>query len=803
MALTDARYAFRGLWHARGFATVAILCLSLGIGLNTTIFSILDGILLKPFPYADPERIVVLNAVNQPLGARRAGPSYQDLQDLARSSGQLTAVAASQGRSLTISDGGEPERYLGAIVTANLFPLLGISPVIGQGFTDAHDRPGDGGVVLLGHELWTRRYDADPGIVGRTISINGVPSVVLGVMPAGFEFPQNQKLWIPMAPLLADSARDARGLFAFGRLAAGVTMDEAQAEVSAIAAGLAREYPDTNRDWTIGIGTLRESFIPEEVSLVVWIMMAASTLVLFIACSNVANLLLARATSRRREISVRAALGAGRGRIIRQLLTESVVLALCAAPFGILIALAATRAIFAAMPADEVPYYITWSMDWRALVYAVVIAVSTAVVFGLLPALQVSRGNLHEALKEGTRGNSVRRSLLRSGLVVVQVSLALVALVGALLFVRTFLNLDSYAIGFDPKPLMTMRFYLPGAPYEVPDARARRVQDIVERIERLPGVEAAFASNMVPISGGGGGGSLVIDGQASEPGREPPIAFTGVTPHFRETLALPIVEGRSFTEAEGWSRSAVALVNTTMAERFWPDGQPVGARFRMATGGPPDEWFTIVGVVPDVQEDDIEPNEAPFPTAYVPYIYQQTLNTGLTIRVAGTPTSIVAAARDQIRQADPNLPIFAVQTMEDLRRLGYWQFGLYGWVFAGIGFGGLILAAVGVYGVLSYAVSQRTQEIGVRVALGADRGRVVRLIVGQGLGLASGGIALGLGLAAIATPGAEALLYNVSPFDPLSYAAVTVFLAAFAFLASYFPALRATRIDPVDALRGE
>jgi putative ABC transport system permease protein len=423
-----------------------------------------------------------------------------------------------------------------------------------------------------------------------------------------------------MGPILSDDL-DGRGVFAFGRLAPGVTMTQARDELATLSASLAREFPAVQEGWRVTAVGLRDSFIPPDVSLVIWIMMAAATLVLFIACSNVANLLLARATSRRREISVRVALGAGRAQILRQLLTESVVLALAAVPFGVLMARAGSQAVHASMPVDQVPYYITWSVDARALLYTLAIAVSTAVVFGLLPALQVTGGNLHDALKEGTRGNSVRRSLLRSSLVVTQVSLALVALVGALLFVRTFLNLNAFDVGFDTRPLMTMRFYLPGEPYQPEDAKARRVQDIIERVERLPGVTAAFSSNMVPVSGGGGGGGLIIDGRPTESGREPGINFTGVTPGFLRTLGAEVTRGRDFTPAEGWSRAPVALISEAMAALHWPDGDPVGSRFRLASSGTSEDWFTIIGVAPDIQQDDVDPGDLPQPTAYVPYMY--------------------------------------------------------------------------------------------------------------------------------------------------------------------------------------
>jgi predicted permease len=802
--LQDLRYAIRTLRRSKAFAAVAILCLGLGIGLNTTIFSIVDGVLLKPYPYTEPDRILVLGERNERAG-NESGLSLLDMRDWKDATSTFTTIAASLGTALTVSDdGGEPERHLGGAISWDLFPLLGTSPILGRGFRPEEDEPNAAGVVLLSHRLWTTRYQADPNVLGRRILVNAKPHTVIGVMPQGFEFPQNQRLWIPLVPQVHDDNRRARYLFAFGRLRPGVTQERAVEDLTGIAARLAREYPTTNEGWSPDVSTLREAFLPDDVTLVLRLMMAGVTLVLFIACSNVANLLLARAAGRRREFAVRTAIGAGRGRVLRQLLTESVVLGLASVPLGVVIAEVGTRLIAAQMPPDQIPYYIRWDVDGRSLAYAVVVAFSTALLFGLVPALQTLRSNVHESLKEGTRGNSIRRSMLRSSLVVVQMSLALVALVGALLFVRTFLNLDGYEMGFDTKPLMTMRFYMTGEPYEPDGAKARRVEDIVRRVEGLAGVQAAFASNLIPISGGGGGGDVEIEGRAFERGEASRITFTGVTPHFNRTLGVPILRGRDFTEAEGWSRERVAVVNQTMVRRHWPDSDPIGRRFRLQDAEGGGDWFTVIGVAPDLQLFGIDPsNSQPLASAFVPYAFQQMLSTGLTIRVAGDPTSITSATRAEIRASDPNIPTYWVRPMEDVRRVSFWQYGLYGWIFGTIGCVGLLLASVGVYGVLSYSVSQRTQEIGVRVALGARRGHVLRLVAGQGLLLAAIGVGVGLALAAGGMPLARSLLYNVSPFDPFTFVVVSVFLVVVALLASAFPAHRATQVDPIVALRGE
>ena len=801
MLFQDIRYAFRNLSRSKGFATVAILCLGFGVGLNATIFSLIDGVLLKPYPYTDPDRIVVVG--EQRRNTDEAGLSYLDMRDWKEANSVFTTIAAVSGRSLTIADGsGEPERYLGAGVSWDLFPMLGTHPIRGRDFTSEEDREGAPDVVLLGYDVWMHRYGGRDDVIGRSILVNSKPHIVVGVMPQGFAFPNNQKLWVPLVPLVAKDLRTFRGLFAFGRLKPGVTMDRARQELDAIAGRLATQYPTTNEGWVSHLRTLREAFLPREVPLVLALMMAGVTLVLFIACSNVANLLLARAAGRRREISVRAALGAGRGRIVRQLVTESLVLGLLSVPLGILLAVVGTRLIASGIPPDQVPYYVHWEVDWRAVIYTVMIAAGTAVVFGLFPALQISRGNLHDTLKEGTRGNTVTKSFLRSTLVVAQIAFALVALVGALLFVRTFLNLGAFNVGFDVSPLMSMRFYMPGAVYEQTDAKLRRVEDIVRRVEALPAVRAAFASNFVPLSGGGGGGQVIIDGRPTEKGQEDGISLIGVTPHFNSTMGLPVVEGRDFTDAEGWSRTRVAIINQRMKARFWPDTSPIGGRFRLTD--PDEDWYTVIGVTPDINLYGVDPaNERAPMVAYAPFAYQQFLNTGLTIRVDGDPASITSSVREAIRASDPNLPIAQVRTGAELRRLTFWQYGLYGWIFGTTGIVGLLLAAIGVYGVLSYSVSQRVQEIGVRVALGAGHQQILKLVVGQGLVLAAIGIVSGAVLAGLAMPAARSLLFKVSPFDPLTFFVVAGFLGVVAFLASYLPARRATRVDPIIVLRGQ
>ena len=798
----DLRYAARGLWHSRGFAAAAILCLGFGIGLNATIFSILDGVLLQPYPYPEPDRLFVVGEQNRRSGLE-LGLSYPDLEDVRAGSRMFSTVAATTGRSVTVADsGGDPERYLAAAISADLFPMLGARPIVGQGFAPAHDIHGGPAVVLISHDMWQQRYRADPGIAGRTVLIDGEPHQILGVMPPGFRFPTQHRLWTPLARLASHDRRDNRRLFAFGRLAPGATPAQATAELDAILQRVVRESPATHEGWTAHVQTLREVFIPPDVPVVLWTMMGSVTLVLFVACANVGSLLVARAVARKREIAVRAAIGAGRGRIIRQLLTESAVLGMASVPLGLALAAVGTRLIAAGIPADQIPYYVQWRIDWRSTAYTIAIALGTAVIFGLFPTLQASRRDLHSALKEGTRGNSPSRSLLRSGLVMAQVALAVVALVGALIFFRSFQRFEGSTVGFDTAPLLTMRTFMSGESYEARDARLRRMQDVMQRVEALPGVEAAFASNYIPLSGGGGGGRIVVDGRPVQSDAADEIVINAVTPHFRQTLSLRLAGGRDFTEAEGWTAAPVAVVNETMARRYWPSGGAVGGRFRRDV--PTAEWFTVAGVVADFMLYGVDPEDpTPYPAAFVPYAHEQAPATGLVVRTAREPAAITASVREALRQSDAGLPVFQVRTMDEIRRLGYWEYALYSWVFGTIGVAGLLLASVGVYGVVSYAVTQRTTELGVRAALGATRRDLVRLVVGQGMALCGIGIAAGLVLAPAGTWFGRSLFAGVSPFDPVSFGVVAAVMLIAAFVASYVPARRAARVDPIVTLRSE
>jgi putative ABC transport system permease protein len=804
MLLQDVRYAWRSLTKSRGFTAIAVACLALGIGINTTIFSVVDGVMLQPYPYQDADGIVIVHGRNQRLNINRANLSYADYKDLRDQNSTLQSLAAYSWRSLTISDGStEPTRYDGSTITWNLFALLGQPPAMGRNFGPEDDRPGAEPVVMLSHEVWQTRYAGDRAVVGRAISINGRPHTVIGVMPPRFAFPETQRLWVPLAEYGEKMSRTDRNVQAFARMKPGVTIDQVSTDLNGIAERIAAAYP-SNRDWRILMRPLSDWMLPDDAKLVILMMMGAVTLVLLIACSNVANLLLARASVRHREISIRSALGAGRFRIVRQLLTEAIMIGLFSVPLGFVVAWAGLQLLDRSIPPDRIPYFIHWSLDARSLAYTIAIAVGTGIFFGVVPALQATGTSLQESLREGGRGSTGgRRAWMRNTLVVAQVGLALILLIGSSLFIRSFLNLQGASVGFDTAPLMTLRFYLPGEVYEPSDAKARRVEDIVRRTETLPGVQRAFASNFVPLGGGGGGDDVIVEGKPVEPGQEPGIAFIAATPHLRQTLGVALVRGRDLTDSEGATKSPVALINQTMAKRAWGDADPLGRRFKLKGDRTPD-WFTVVGIVADFRHYQGDDDDAIVPAAYVPYPFDPTLNTGLSIRVAGgDPAAISAAVREQIRLSDGTLPVFQVSTMEALRQRSFWQFRMFGVMFFLFGAVALVLASIGVYGVLSYSVSQRTQEIGVRVALGAARADVMRLIIGQGLKLAGMGIVLGTAGAFGVTPAARSMLYKVTPTDPLSFALVAVFLLLVALTASYIPARRAMAVDPLIAMRNE
>jgi predicted permease len=797
----DLSFAARALARSPGFTMLAVLCLAVGIGVNSMMFSVVNGALLRPLPFAEPEQLVVLKSVHERSGIDDDGISYLDYRDW-REAGVFAAMGAYAYRSLTIQGRDEPERVLGAAISASLFPMLGARPELGRLFRADEDQPGAQPVVILGDGVWRRRFDGDPRVIGQAVVVNGVARTVIGIMPPRFAFPQEQEMWVPIAPMEHASPRLSRDLTVMARLAPGTTRPQAEAALDAVTARLDRLYPATNAGWRATVWPLRREFVGEETQVVIVAMMGAVVLVLLIACANVANLLLARGTARAREIAIRVALGAGRRRVVRQLLTESVLVALGGAVLGALVAAWGVELLLRSIRADDpLPYYISFQLEQAELAFTIGVALATALVFGLAPAWRATGGPVQDTLREGGRTGSGgrRQGRLRNALVVAEVSLSVVLLVAAALMVRSFVNLERASTGFDTGAVMTMRFYMPGERYDAPGAMARRTEDLVRRLEALPGVESAAASNLIPFDGGGDVTPAAFEGRPAAPGEEPQLRWAGVSAHWLGAVGIRPVAGRTFTDAEGSTRSQVAVVNQAFARKHF-DGDALGRRFRF-TGDTAGHWLTVVGVIPDVKL--LRVNRPVEPLALLPYPYMEARNTGLVIRAGVPPASVTSAVRAAIRDADAALPLFDVATLDDVRARSYWQYGLFGGMFAAFAAIALLLAVVGVYGVVSYAVGQRTREIGVRVALGAQRRDVMRLVVGEGARLALIGVAAGLLGAAAVTRVIAGLLYDVSSTDPASFVAIATVLTGAVLLASYIPARRAMRVDPVEALRTE
>ncbi len=804
--LQDVRYGVRMLVKHSGFTLAAVLCLALGIGLNTTIFSVVSAMLIRPLPYDEPEQLVALHETQIKKGTEWNPLSAHNLADWQEQSNVFEQVAAFQRRSFNFSTGDNPERLAGVRVSSALFPLLGIRPVVGRDFRPEEDKPGGERVVLLGHGLWQRRFASDPGVIGKTLMLDGERYTVVGVMPPRFKYPEFAELWTPLALDLSKVSRGEHFLDAVARLKRGVTVEQAQAELDNIARRLEQQYPETNRDMGALAKPLRAELIPEGVNLFLLTMLGAVAFVLLIACANVANLLLVRASARQREIAIRTALGAGRIRVVRQLLTESVMIALLGGGLGILMAFWGIDLVVASIPV-EIPFWLNLGIDWRVLVFTFSISVLTGILFGLTPALRLSKPDLQEALKDGGRGSTDgwRQNRLRSALVISEVALSLVLLIGATLMIRSFLRMQRIDAGFDPENVMTMEFRLSGPNYQEDKQRTAFIQQVTERIKALPDVEAVGVANDLPLSESYSTDSFNVEGQPVPPSEAPETTLQTVTPDYLRTMRIPVVRGRAFEEREFADSSPVVIVNEAMAQRFWPNDDPVGKRLRLGADADA-PWLTVVGVTADVKELyrigglDAKPS---FQT-YV--LYPQATYYSMTLAVrtkSGTPAGITAAVTNEIHAVDKNLPLYNVLTMKEVLERSVWLPLFYGKMFGTFAVFALFLAAVGIYGVMAYAVTQRTHEIGIRMALGAQSGDIVKLVLRQGMLLALVGVAIGLAAALALTRVISSLLFGVSATDPLTFVGVSLSLALVALLACYIPARRAMKVDPMVALRYE
>jgi putative ABC transport system permease protein len=804
----DLHYGARMLVKQPGFTLIAVLMLALGIGANTTIFSVVNAVWLRSLPYPEADQLTLVWHRNMKQGEDSFLTSGNYL-DLLRQSQSFVQMAAFSDHDFNLTGRGEPERLQGQLVSAALFPLLKVAPIAGRGFTESDDREGAARVVILGYGLWQRRFGGQADVIGQTLTLNELPYSVVGVMPPGFVVPEgNAELWAPIA-FSAEAAND-RGSFylsALARLKPGVTLATAQSEANVIARNLERTYPKSNTDLGFSIVSLH-GFVVRGFKQSLWVLLGAVGFVLAVACVNVANLLLARTAVREKELAVRAALGAARGRLIRQLLSESTLLAFCGGALGLLLAVWGIQALKLINPAgpnaiarlDEV------NLDWRVLGFTLGIACLTGIVFGLAPALQLSRPDLQHTLKEGGRGSSSGAGQrLRGALVVAEVALSLVLLVGAGLLIRSFVLLQNVDPGFQAERLLTMNIVLSQDKARDLTSITNFYQQVVERVQALPGVEAASVATVAPIVTAGRRSPIVIEGKSDPPPGVFQVANNRVvSPDYFRTLDIPLLQGRLLSAQDTAQAPAVALINQALARRYWGDENPIGKHFKIGARASNAPWLTVVGVVGDVRQAGL--NSESLPELYTPFTqeHQRFVRPRvLFVRTTGDPLSLIAAVKSQVWAVDKNQPINDVRTMEEIvshwlapRRFNLLQLG----VFAALA---LVLASVGIYGVISYAVSQRTREIGVRLALGAQSRDILKLIVGQGLALTLGGVALGL-LASIAlTRWLESLLFSVSTTDPLTFASVALLLTFVALLACYVPARRATKVDPMAALRSE
>jgi predicted permease len=800
----DLRYSIRVIVANRAVAGLSILCFSLAIGTNTTVFTFVNGLLLRPVPLASPERLLTLGEVrsNEPLGP---GPvSYPNFLDWRERAADVASMAAARTAAFSVADAGGADRYAGAMVSADLFPVLGVAPARGRGFLSSEEEPGAVPAVILSDILWRQRFDGDPSLVGRTISVSGTPRVVVGIMPADLSHVglpavlRSARLWIPLAQLERASPRDRRTLTVFARLAPGVSPAAARARLEAIAQSLQSSYPAEDGGWSLAVQPLRLT-VSGNTRAMLLMAMGAVTFVLLIACANVANLTLARAAGRRTEIATRLALGASRGRIVRQVLGESLLIAAASVPPGIALAYWGRDLLLGSAASPELATAIP--LDARVLLFTIGLALVSSVLSGLVPAVHAVRRLQYDALRGSGRrqaGSGAAHTRLSSALIVAEVALALILLVGASLFVQSFRNLLGAEGGFDTSRILTIgvEFGEPGG--AATGTASRTLGEIVSRLEALPGVTAAAAANLMPLRDGGARTAVVVEGTDTPLSDPPVVLMGGVTSRFFEVLGVRIVRGRALSEAEAAAGSHVAVINTRMARMFWPGEDAVGHRFRRAEGGA-GEWFTVAGVSDDILTWDV--SDRPLPTAYVPYSLVPVREPDLFVRSTGEPSPIAPSARAAIQDIEPGLPVTGIRTMTEVHHVALARQQTLASLFTVVSGIALLLCATGVYGVLSWFVSQRTSEIGIRAALGADRRALVGLFVRQGMIVVFEGIALGLVGAWALARLIRGRLYDVSATEPVRFVALALLLAAVALVAIYVPARRAAAVDPLVAIR--
>jgi len=812
--LHDIRFGFRTLIKNPGFSAVAIIALALGTGVNSAIFSVVDAILLRPLPYRNPDRLVLVWTSN-PTTPRDAMsvPDFFEYRDQNQVFEELGAFSYDD---FNITSGDEPEHIAGTMVSANYFDTLGVNFTRGRGFLPGEDQALAERVAIIGDGLWKRRFASDPNIVNQTIQLNGAPFTVVGVAPPSFQSPNPEdkpEIWVPIAfdggdrfrvPSVTspETIKDRRNRFliGIGRLKPSASPKQAQAEMDTIAGRLREQYKDTNASLGIGVVPLREHFVGK-IETALTLLLGAVGFVLLIACANVANLLLARSVARKKEIAIRAALGAGRFRLIRQLLTESVLLAMIGSALGLALAYGEIKILIALNPAN-IPRLSEIHIDSRVLAFTFVIAIVTGLVFGLAPALDSSRTDLNETLKEGARGSTggIAGRRVRNLLVVSEVALTVMLLIGAALMMRSLYSLQKVKPGFNPENVLTMMVNVPAYKYSKDDQIRTFYQQALDRIQSLPGVQSAAAITSLPLTT-----AVIIRLRFSIDGRPPASPnealranFRGISSDYFRTMSIPLSKGRYFTEQDHDKAPAVLIVNESFANRFWPNEDPIGKHLTIPFIGGSRE---VVGVVSDVKHSSLDTESGL--EMYVPYTQKPFNFMGLVVRTTGDPIRMAPAVRGEILSIDRSQPVYDVKSMSQIVGESVSQPRLYTLLLAIFATLAVVLAAVGIYGVMSYSVTQRSHEIGIRMALGADRSDILKMVVGNGMLLAAVGMALGLGAAFVSARVLESLLFGVGIRDLTTFISVPLLLAAITFLSCFIPARRATHIDPMVALRYE
>lgn len=797
--MNDLRYAFRQFVRSPGFTAIAILTLALGIGACAAIFSVVNGVLLRPLDYPQPERLVVLRETQLPQFPEFSisPPNYLDWEKQTKSYEYLAAYAS---ETLNFTGEREPQRLVGVKATADYFDVYGIRPALGRTFLPEEDVPGKNHVVVLSHPFWQRVFGGASDVVGHPLQLSGEPYTVVGVAPPGFGQASKVDAWVPMAFKRDEIANDNRGshyLSVAGRLRPGVMAVQADAELKVLAAQLAKQYPDANKGWSAFVMPLLDYSV-RDVRTVLYTLLGAVGCVLLIACANIANLLLARATARHREISIRAALGASRARLVRQLLTESVLLALFGGAAGLLLARWGLDALLALAPAS-LPRAADIHLDASVLAFSLALSVVTGLVFGVAPAWLAARTDVSEALKQGTRGSTEggARGRLRSALVVIEVAFALLLLGGAGLLARSFVRLAHVDPGFTPENATVLRLTLPEKKYAKPEQQTAFVNALLDHLRVLPGVQAVGLTHALPLLGDWVLGFNIEGRPAVAPSDLPSTNYYAVTPDYFRAMGIRLVRGRVFTAQDDAKAPRVAIINETLAHQFFPNEDPIGKRINVTNG--PDAWREIVGIVADIKQYGVD--KATTSQSYEPFAQSPFQSLNVVLRTTGSPSALLGSLRPAVYAVDKDQPVGTIRPLEDFMAESIARQRFATLLLAVFSLVALVIAAVGIYGVMAYSVVQRTGEFGIRMALGAQRRDVLRLVLAQGGKLVGLGLLIGLGATLAVSRAMGSMLFHTSAHDPLTLATITLLLGAVALIACLLPAQRATKVNPIEALR--